>query len=47
MYVFTWKAMRPGRKTFSPVSGWNAESYRCLAAHTSSSVVPAGSSPAL
>lgn len=30
----TWKDMRPGRKTFSPVSGWNAESYMCFAAHT-------------
>lgn len=46
-HVCTWKAMRPGRKTFSPVSGWKAESYRCFAAHTCSSVVPAGSVPAL
>ena len=35
--------MRPIMNIFSPVSGWNADSYIFLALHTCSSVVPTGS----
>ena len=35
--------MRPIINIFSPVSGWNADSYIFLALHTCSSVVPTGS----
>lgn len=47
MFMGTWADMRPIRTTFSPVSGWKAESYTYLARHSWSSVSPGVTTPAL
>lgn len=47
MFMGTWADMRPIRTTFSPVSGWKAESYTYLALHSWSSVSPGVTTPAL
>lgn len=47
MFMGTWADMRPIRTTFSPVSGWKAESYTYLALHSWSSVSPGVTMPAL
>lgn len=47
MFMGTWADMRPIKTTFSPVSGWNAESYTYLALHSWSSVRPGVATPAL
>jgi len=47
MFIGTWADMRPSRNIFSPVSGWNAESYRCFACHISFSDTPGNNSPFL
>lgn len=47
MFMGTWADMRPISTTFSPVSGWKAESYTYLALHSWSSVSPGITTPAL
>lgn len=47
MFMGTWADMRPIKTTFSPVSGWKAESYTYLALHSWSSVSPGVATPAL
>jgi hypothetical protein len=47
MFIGTWADIRPMRIIFSPVSGWNAESYNCLARQILSSVSPGMSTPIL
>lgn len=39
MFIGTWALIRPMRNIFSPVSGWNALSYKYLHLHNSSSVI--------
>lgn len=39
MFMGTWALIRPIRNIFSPVSGWNALSYKYLHLHNSSSVI--------
>lgn len=39
MFIGTWALIRPIRNIFSPVSGWNALSYKYLHLHNSSSVI--------
>lgn len=43
MFIGTWADIRPIMNIFSPVSGWNADSYTFLDFHTCASVVPEGS----
>lgn len=47
MFMGTWADMRPIRTTFSPVSGWKAESYTYLALQSWSSVSPGVTTPTL
>lgn len=39
VFIGTWADIRPTRIIFSPVSGWNAESYKYFASHNSSNVL--------